>query len=89
MTTATHPPVPLPVGALTAEDWQPDGPLTYRIFEDEPRALEEGISVWTHGVQYQDGRVDDVPSQALCRGARHTGRKPSAGTPPASSLICL
>jgi hypothetical protein len=57
--TTTIPPVPLPAGAVKAEEWQPDGPLTYRVFEGEERALEEGITVWTHGVQYWDGVIDD------------------------------
>jgi hypothetical protein len=46
---ATHPRYPLPVGALKAEEWQPGGPLTYRIFDGEQRQLGDGISVWTHG----------------------------------------
>jgi hypothetical protein len=52
MTITTTPAGPLPVGAVTAEEWQPDGPLTYRTFEGEERIIGDGIRVWTHGVQY-------------------------------------
>lgn len=59
MTTTTISPVPLPAGAVLAEEWQPGGPLTYRVFEGEERAISDGIRVWTHGIQYDDGRIDD------------------------------
>ena len=50
-----YPARPLPVGAVTAEEWQPSG---YRVFEGEERHIEDGVRVWTHGIQYQDGRID-------------------------------
>ena len=56
----TAPDVPPPPGALSAQDWQPDRDgTTYRVFEGEERTLDDGMTVWTHGVQYQDGRIAD------------------------------
>lgn len=55
MTVATSP-VPLPAGAVRADVWQPE---RYRVFEGEQRYLNESISVWTHGLQYADGSIDD------------------------------
>ena len=51
--------VPIPGGAARTEEWQQDGPFTYRVFEGEERTIGDGIRVWTHGIQYQDGRIDD------------------------------
>src|SRR5215218_3191839 len=56
MTTNTIPDVPVPAGAVRAEDWQPEG---YRVFEGEQRYINESISVWIHGLQHADGSIDD------------------------------
>jgi hypothetical protein len=59
-TTYTIPDVPMPVGAVRAEDWQPE---RYRVFEGEQRYLNKSISVWTHGLQHIDGSIDDGTSR--------------------------
>jgi hypothetical protein len=53
------PNVPLPVGAVRAEEWQPDGNRYYRTFWAEERRLGDAIEVWADGVQHDDGRIDD------------------------------
>lgn len=54
-------PVPLPPGAVTAEEWQPAG---YLVFEGEERHIGESIRVWAHGIQHDDGRIDDGATEA-------------------------
>jgi hypothetical protein len=54
------PDVPVPAGAVRAEDWEPE---RYRVFEGEQRYINESISVWTHGLQHADGTIDDGTSR--------------------------
>ncbi len=55
---APHPAVvALPPKAVAADDWQPSG--GYRIFEGEERDLGHDVKVWTHGIQFDDGGIDD------------------------------
>ena len=54
-------PVPLPPGAVTAEEWQPAG---YLVFEGEERHIGESIRLWAHGIQHDDGRIDDGATEA-------------------------
>jgi hypothetical protein len=50
--------VALPPKAVKAEEWQPgDGDRFYRYFEGEERHVGESISVWAHGLQWEDGRI--------------------------------
>ena len=53
--------VPLPAGAIAADEWRPDG---YRVFEGEERHIGESITVWTHGIQHDDGHIDDGTTEA-------------------------
>jgi hypothetical protein len=59
-TAHTIPNVPMPDGAVKAEEWQPE---RYRVFEGEQRYINESISVWTHGLQNADGSIDDGTSR--------------------------
>lgn len=54
-------PVPLPPGAVTAEEWQPAG---YLVFEGEERHIGESIRLWAHGIQHDDGRIVDSATEA-------------------------
>ena len=53
--------VPLPAGAIAADEWRPDG---YRVFEGEERHIGESITVWTHGIRHDDGHIDDGTTEA-------------------------
>src|SRR6476620_3542943 len=68
-TPTTAPDLPLPVGAVTTEEWQPnvgyDG-CYYRCFEGETREVVAGTRFGAHAVaacalaiQHNDGRIDD------------------------------
>jgi hypothetical protein len=64
MTTTT--PVPLPVGAVSAEDWQHDAGRPYRCFQGEIRESptdnqfgETIVGVYTYGIQHDDGTIED------------------------------
>jgi hypothetical protein len=66
MTTTAERRVPLPRGAVSTEDWQPnDGGHYYRNFEGERRAVAAGtlygadVIVYAHGVQHDDGTIID------------------------------
>jgi hypothetical protein len=66
MTTTTTPLVPLPVGAVSTEEWQPDTSSHYRNFEGEIRDVVAGtrygahaVAVYAHAVHHDDGRIDD------------------------------
>src|ERR1700682_4134480 len=48
-----------PPNALHTEEWQTDGSRFYRNFEGEKRSIGDSIKVWAHGVQHDDGRIDD------------------------------
>ena len=70
MTQALHrPSAPLPVGAVSTEEWQPnDGGRHYRNFEGEIREVVAGmrygahaVAVYAHAVQHDDGRIDHGP----------------------------
>jgi hypothetical protein len=58
--------VPLPAGAVSTEEWQPDTSSHYRNFEGEIREVVAGtrygahaVAVYAHAVQHDDGRIDD------------------------------
>jgi len=61
--------VPLPVGAVSTEEWQPDdGDRHYRNFQGEIREVVAGrmygahaVAAYAHAVQHDDGRIDDGP----------------------------
>jgi len=66
-TPTTAPDIPLPVGAVSTEDWQPnrDGSY-YRSFEGETREVVAGtrygahtVAAYANGIQHNDGRIDD------------------------------
>ena len=66
MTITTTPSIPLPAGAVSTEEWQPDTSSHYRNFEGEIREVVAGtrfgahaVAVYAHGVQHDDGRIDD------------------------------
>lgn len=54
----------LPPKAVKAEDWQPDGSRFYRCFDGEERSIGDSITVWAHGSQWADGRIDDGSLEA-------------------------
>jgi hypothetical protein len=67
-TPTTAPDVPLPVGAVSTEEWQPNGydGCYYRCFEGETREVVAGTRFGAHAVaacalaiQHNDGRIDD------------------------------
>lgn len=61
--TITVEPVPLPLGAVAADDWQDDSPTPYRVLLGELRAIDgldiNRVSVQATAVQLSDGQVDD------------------------------
>jgi hypothetical protein len=72
MTTTAERRVPLPRGAVSTEDWQPnDGGHYYRNFEGERRAVAAGtlygadVIVYAHGVQHDDGTIDNGVTDPL------------------------
>jgi hypothetical protein len=86
-TTNPYPNVSPPPGAVWAEEWQPEGHRHYRNFDAEERSIGDSIRVWAHGVQHDDGRIDDgtadqTPSSVLPAylSMASTGRTPSAAT---------
>jgi hypothetical protein len=65
-TTTTAPSVPLPLGAVSTEEWQPNTSSHYRNFQGEIREVLAGarygahaVAVYAHAVQHDDGRIDD------------------------------
>jgi hypothetical protein len=69
--TAATPNVPLPVGAVTTEEWQANDSRQYRNFEGESRETAAGtkyspdVVVYGHGVQHDDGSIDDGTDPAF------------------------
>jgi hypothetical protein len=60
MTTSTIPPVPLPTGATTVDDWQHDDPQPYRVILGADRKVtDHKLTVSPSAVQWGDGSVDD------------------------------
>ncbi|MEZ0363392.1 hypothetical protein ACAG26_06760 [Mycobacterium sp. pUA109] len=57
MTTPTIPNVPLPPGAVHADDWQPYEP-PYRIVTGPTRVIGS-YGVWAAAAQFADGSIDD------------------------------
>ena len=61
------PAVPLPVGAVDTEEWQPNGDdRFYRFFEGETHDIATEskhspriIGVFGHAAMYHDGAIDD------------------------------
>jgi hypothetical protein len=58
--------VPLPAGAVSTEEWQPNTSSHYRNFEGEIREVVAGtrfgvhaVAVYAHGVQHDDEAIDD------------------------------
>ena len=67
-TPTTAPDLPLPVGAVTTEQWQPNFVVRgyYRSFEGETREIvadtrygAHTVAAYARGVQHNDGRIDD------------------------------
>ena len=65
-TPTTAPGVPLPVGAVGTDEWQPNVCGYYRCFKGETREVVAGtrfgahtVAVYARGVQHNDGRIDD------------------------------
>jgi hypothetical protein len=65
---ATVQSVPLPAGAVSTEEWQPNTTSHYRNFQGEIREVVAGarygahaVAVYAHAVQHDDGRIDDGP----------------------------
>jgi hypothetical protein len=61
-TTPRRPTVPLPVGAVKADDWESrGGEMPYRIARGADRGVDGVPStvVWTSVVQFADGTLDD------------------------------
>jgi hypothetical protein len=65
VTNSTTHPVPLPTGAVSTEDWQPDDVgRHYRNFEGEIREVSTDfryggpiVGVYAHAVQHDDGSI--------------------------------
>ncbi len=65
-TPTTAPDLPLPVGAVSTEQWQPNVCGYYRSFEGETREVVAGTRYGAHTIaacalasQHSDGRIDD------------------------------
>ena len=76
--TTTAPNVPLPVGAVSTEEWQPDdGDRHYRNFQGKIHEVVAGrmygahaVAAYAHAVQHDDGRIDDGPDPVCPRHGR-------------------
>ena len=52
-------PVPLPAGAVFADDWQPEDPQPYRVIMGADRGIDgRDLRVRTSAIQFADGRID-------------------------------
>ena len=49
-------------GSLIPKDWTFDNYTA--LFEGEERHIGESITVWTHGIQHDDGHIDDGTTEA-------------------------
>jgi hypothetical protein len=67
-TPTTAPDLPLPVGAVSTEEWQPNFVVRgyYRSFEGETREIVAGtrygahaVAAYARAIQHNDGRIDD------------------------------
>ena len=67
-TPTTAPDLPLPVGAVTTEQWQPNFVVRgyYRSFEGETREIvadtrygAHTVAAYARAIQHNDGRIDD------------------------------
>jgi hypothetical protein len=70
--TISIPSVPLPAGAVSTEEWQPDTSSHYRNFEGEIREVVAGrrygahaVAVYAHAVQHDDGGIDNGSSDPV------------------------
>jgi hypothetical protein len=67
ITPTTAPDVPLPVGAVSTKEWQPNRDDSYyRSFEGETREVVAGtrygvhtVAAYARAIQHNDGRIDD------------------------------
>jgi len=61
--------VPLPAGAVSTEEWQPNITSRYRCIEGETREIVAGtrwgahaVAVYAHAIQLDDGSNDNGPT---------------------------